>query len=119
MNIKIKGALLCHYYHVNHYFVSLISGVSFCIICSELVLRLKSDYVWYFYYALFVPFMFHLIIHTISHYIGVLSCILYIYFSIHYRLLDNKRLDPGGVRFYFTMYVLKLYGQLHINTFLQ
>ena len=37
-------------------------GCSILYYMFELVLRLKSDYVWYFCYALFVPFMLHLII---------------------------------------------------------
>ena len=72
-----------------------------------LVLRLKSDNVWYSYYALFVPFMSYFIIHSISHFIGVSLCMLYIYLFFHLRLLDIKRLDPGGVRsyIYFFYYV--------------
>ena len=51
--------------------------------------------------ALFVPFKFS------SHFIGVSSCMLYIYIWFdHYRLLDNKRLDLGGVRLiFYTMLV--------------
>ena len=50
---------------------------------------------------------FHHIVHSISHFIGVSSCMLYIYiWSDHYRLLDNKRLDLGGVRLiFYTMLV--------------
>ena len=63
----------------------------------ELVLRLKSDYVWYFYYALFVPFMFHLIIPTfhLSLYRGLIVHVVYMS-VISFPALDSKRLDPGG-----------------------
>ena len=47
MNIQIKSAMLSHYYHVNHSIVSLNPGVSFLYYMFMLVLRLKSDYVWY------------------------------------------------------------------------
>ena len=76
MNIQIKSAILCYYYHVNHSIVLIESG---CLIFVLYVyVRLKSDYVWYFYYALFVPNMPHLIITyiSISHFIGVSLCML-------------------------------------------
>ena len=100
-------------------------GCSILYYMFELVLRLKSDYVWYFYYALFVPFMFHLIIHSISHFIGVALCMLYIYLFYHRQIWIPKRLDPGGVRSYYTMYVYGIlrsvycHYDLHFNAFLQ
>ena len=63
----------------------------------KLVLRLKGDYVWYFYYALFVPNMPHLIVSyiSISHfYRGLIVHVVKMLVS-YLRLLDNCT-DPGG-----------------------
>ena len=81
----------------------------------ELVLRLKSDYVCYFYYALFVPFKFHLIIDSISHFKrGLIVHVVYIY-VISSPAWDSKRLDQGGVRSYYTMFVVGFYGQFYCS----
>ena len=47
MNIQIKSAILCHYIMSTIISFSLNPGVSFVYYMFMLVLRLKSDYVWY------------------------------------------------------------------------
>ena len=67
------------------------------VLYVELVLRLKSDYVWYFYYALFVPNMPHLIITyiSISHfYRGLIVHVVKMLVSC-LRLLDNYTSRSG------------------------
>ena len=101
--------VLCYVIIIMSSIIRLIDfGCSILYYMFEFILRLKSDYVWYFYYALFVPFMFHLIITYIPFLIlyGVSLCMLYICLLNRLRLLDNKRLYLGGVRLtFYTMLV--------------
>ena len=68
------------------------------VLYVELVLRLKSDYVWYFYYALFVPNMPHLIIIYISISISHFhrGLIVHVVKMLVSYLRIITRLDPGG-----------------------
>ena len=54
---------------------------------------------------------FHLIIHSISHCIGVSSYMLYIYLFLSSPAIDILHLEPGGVRSFYTI--------LHFMDFLQ
>ena len=63
----------------------------------------------YLFHSCFIS----LYLHSISHFIrGLIVHVVYMS-VVSSPALDSKRLDPGGVRSYHTMFVVGFYGQFY------